>query len=76
MLDNLFRNKFVEDFFSGVEETENLQFRRIKAIKRRDAEGCNVCGYPMWAHDKERVNYGGGQYSYDYECPSKADLFA
>ena len=74
MLDKMFRGKFVEDFFSNVDETENLHNRRIKVIKHRDSEGCEDCGYPLWTHDKDGVQ-GGGHMTYNYVCPSKSNLF-
>jgi len=62
-------------FEQSVDERSNCLHRRIKAIQRTDGAGCENCGYPLWSHSKERVNHGSGQYSYDYECPGKTDLF-
>lgn len=46
--------------------------RKIAAIKNReDEQGCSDCGYPLWAHERNRVypdDGPAGSYHYEYDC--------
>lgn len=41
----------------------------IEPPERQTDRVCKRCGLALYAHEKERVSHGGGQFSYNYACP-------